>query len=461
MVVSAARALEVDTGSTDVRVLVIGEASSISNSIAELPATFDVEFASAEEILGGSIGERIAGCEALLLDAGSLAPAARKKRVRSIVKALRKQAPRTKLIALVGSNDGNTAAVAADSGAWDVATPRDRCALAARLRAAAGCREFEERAGSGPQASGRAWEMIGTSPSMRSVFSLIRQVGTTDVPVLINGESGTGKELAALAIHDRSHRADGPFVPINCAAIPEPLLETELFGHERGAFTGAVRTSRGTVEAAHRGTLFLDEVGALAPGLQAKLLRFLEDHIAVRVGGRTRFRVDVRVIAATNRDLAVAVEEGEFRRDLYYRLAVFPLEMPRLQDRAEDVLLMARIFLNRYARETGRSLRGFSSDAIDGLWKYSWPGNVRELINRVRRAVVVAAGPLVSAADLGLELSPVEAPMLTLRESLERAEVDAIRRALERTKGNRLRAARLLGISRSALYERLRRHRFE
>jgi two-component system NtrC family response regulator len=215
------------------------------------------------------------------------------------------------------------------------------------------------------------------------------------------------------------------------------------------------------VETAHGGTLFLDEIGELAPGLQAKLLRFLEDHIVERLGGRKRFRVDVRVIAATNRELSSAVKQSEFRSDLYYRLAVFPIHIPPLRDRSEDVLLMGRLFLQRYAGEAGRDLRGFSGEAVDALYKCPWPGNVRELINRIRRAVVVADGPLVTVADLGFNSVPVEAPLLTLREAQIRAEIDCIRRALDSSGGNRSQAARAVGISRSTLYELLRRHQLE
>lgn len=446
-----------------VRVLVVGGTElARSASLAEFPESFDVQFASTETLLGAPNAGLVAGAHTVLLDAGSIASGRRKSLVRAVVEAVTTRSPGTKLVALVGSGDRGTAAVAAESGAWDVATPRDRCPLPERLRVAAACAEFEQGAGTDSRVPGGRCQMVGTSPAMRAVFSLIRQVGTTDVPVLIQGESGTGKELAALAIHERSHRAQGPFVPINCAAIPEALLESELFGYERGAFTGASRATRGMVEAADGGTLFLDEVGELASGLQAKLLRFLEDHIVERLGARgKRFSVDVRVIAATNRALSHAVSAGEFRDDLYYRLAVFPLVMPPLRDRAEDVLLMARIFLQRYATESLRELRGFSSDAIDALWKSSWPGNVRELINRVRRAVVVADGPLVTATDLGFDLAIAEMPLLTLREAVANVEVDCVRRALERSRGNRCESARLLGVSRSTLYELIRRHQLE
>jgi two-component system NtrC family response regulator len=301
--------------------------------------------------------------------------------------------------------------------------------------------------------------MIGTCDAMRRIFSMIRRVAATDVPVLISGQSGTGKELAALSIHERSARAAGPFVPINCSAIPEGLLESELFGHERGAFTGAMIARPGRLEIADGGTVFLDEIGELAPLLQAKLLRFLQDHLLERVGGRKSRRLDVRVVAATNCDLTRAVAEGRFREDLFYRLAVFTIELPPLRDRGEDIPVLARFFLERYAEQAGKQIHGFSRGAADELSRARWPGNVREMINRVRRSVVVADGPLVTPGDLGFGSDSIEEPLLTLKEARVRAETESLRRALQRTNGNRTEAARLLGISRTQFYDLVGRHR--
>lgn len=449
------------------RVLMIGAQCTAGSLRAgnllsgDLPPEFELEFSSTEEVLEDAGCVSAGSFDAVLLDARSMPAPTRSERVKGVLKSVLGHEPRAKVITLVRSSDRMTAGVAVSFGSWDVARTTDRCSLADRLRAAAACRQIESEPGSRPLDASRPREMVGTSPAIRGVFAHIRQVAVTDVPVLISGESGTGKELAALAIHERSQRASGPFVPINCAAIPEALLESELFGYERGAFTGATRSSPGLVETADGGTLFLDEVGELAPGLQAKVLRFLEDHVVEHLGGRNRFPVDVRVIAATNRDLSSSVDRGEFRGDLYYRLAVFPIHMPPLRERSEDVLVMGRLYLQRYAREAGRDLRGFSGDAVDALRKWSWPGNVRELINRIRRAVVVADGALVTAVDLGFEVAPVEAPLLTLREAQVQVEIDCVRRALERFGGNRCQAARALGISRSTLYELLRRHQLE
>jgi DNA-binding NtrC family response regulator len=299
--------------------------------------------------------------------------------------------------------------------------------------------------------------MIGTSPEIRGVFSLIRKVAATDVPVLITGESGAGKELTALAIHQRSLRRERPFVPINCSAIPVDLLESELFGHERGAFTGATTLRRGRLEAANGGTLFLDEIGDLASTAQVKLLRFLEDHVVERVGGSRRIPLDVRVVAATHRNLLEAIETGEFREDLYYRLAVFTIQMPALRDRGEDSLLIARVLLDGYARQAGKPITGFSRAALDTMRRHAWPGNVRELINRLRRAVTVAEGANLTPSDLGFEGVEPVVPACSLREARLRAEREAMGRALEQARGNRSEAARMLGISRTQLYELMRR----
>jgi two-component system NtrC family response regulator len=387
----------------------------------------------------------------------------RARRIAEVQRATRELhavAPDLRIIAVVGENDARTAAAALDAGAWDVARENQAGHLRDRLRAITATRRLESGEAGERAGVHASWhEMIGTSQAMLGVFALIRRVAASDVPVLLTGESGTGKELVALAIHERSQRARGPFVPINCAAIPDGLLESELFGHERGAFTGAIRSTQGRVEAAHGGTLFLDEVGETSPGLQVKLLRFLEDHVVDKVGNPRGRTVNVRVIAATNRDPAELLQCKLFRDDLYYRLAVMRIHLPPLRDRLEDVLLMARIFLLRYAQLAGRELRGLAPDAIEALWNWRWPGNVRELINRIRRAVVVSDGPLVSAADLDLDGPQPEARIPTLREAVWMSQHRSLQGALQRAGGSRSEAARILGVSRSTLYELLRRHR--
>jgi two-component system NtrC family response regulator len=294
--------------------------------------------------------------------------------------------------------------------------------------------------------------MLGSSLSVQEVFTTIRKVATTDAPVLVLGESGTGKEMAASAIHRRSARKEGPFVAINCGAIPETLLESELFGHEKGAFTGAHVQRQGRVEAASGGTLFLDEIGELPPALQVKLLRFLQDQCIERVGGRSKIQVDTRVIAATNVDLKKAMSEGKFREDLFYRLAVVTIRLPSLRERSGDVPLLAKAFLRKFAAQNGRAVEGFNPKALRALQQHFWPGNVRELENRIKRAVIMAEGRYVTPADLELT-DGTEGHFRTLKEARETVERELMQQALQRHGGKISRAAEDLGISRPTFYE--------
>jgi two-component system NtrC family response regulator len=304
--------------------------------------------------------------------------------------------------------------------------------------------------------------MLGISPPMQDVFQTIRKVAVVDVPVLILGESGTGKELAARAIHQLSGRRQGPLVTINCGAIPDKLLESELFGYEKGAFTGADATRRGRIEYAEGGTLFLDEVTELNPPLQVKLLRFLQEHAVERIGGREPIPVNVRVVSATNRDIDRSVRDGQVREDLYYRLSVVSLSLPPLRERGEDLLFLARSFLHRYSKEFNREVRSVSKDAIERMRAYPWPGNVRELENRVKGAVVMAQGEEMDTHDLGLPAGE-EAPYSpfrprTLREIRESCEKETIQEALLRH-GNRIqRTAQELGVTRQNLSHLLRKY---
>jgi two-component system NtrC family response regulator len=271
--------------------------------------------------------------------------------------------------------------------------------------------------------------------------------------VLILGESGTGKEISALAIHKRSQRKDGPFIAINCGAIPENLLESELFGHEKGSFTGAHAQRKGRIESSNGGTLFLDEIGELPLQLQVKLLRFLQEQRIERVGGRQLIQVDTRVIAATNVDLKKATASGAFREDLYYRLAVVVFNLPPLRDRGSDIGLLAHEFLRRNASATGKEGLTFSKDAVKALNAHRWPGNVRELENRVKRAVIMADGKRLTAQDLELESESIGSASLSLKDARENAERDVVRRALRKHSGKIAPAAADLGISRPTLYE--------
>jgi two-component system response regulator HydG len=308
--------------------------------------------------------------------------------------------------------------------------------------------------------------LVGRSEPMRRLLDQIRKVAATDATVLVLGESGTGKELVARAIHDGSARRDGPFVSISCAAIPEGLLESELFGHERGAFTGAVRRKLGRFELAHQGTLFLDEVGEIPPSIQVKLLRVLQERSFERVGGEETVVADVRVISATNRDLPKLVAEGRFREDLSYRLDVVPITLPPLRDRPGDVEELARFFVGRIAPRMGRKVTGFAPDALELLRRHRWPGNVRELENVVEQSLVFAEGELVRADDLpeGLRRAapvaalPVPAGDRSLTEILEDLERQMILGAYEKAKGVKAETARLLGIKPSALYYKLEKY---
>ena len=295
--------------------------------------------------------------------------------------------------------------------------------------------------------------MVGTSPQMQIVFSSIRKVATTDASVLILGESGTGKEMAALAIHRRSARKDGPFIPINCSAIPETLLESELFGHEKGSFTGAHAQRKGRIESAIGGTLFLDEIGEIPLPLQVKLLRFLQEQSIERVGGRQEVPVDTRVIAATNADLKKGMLEGRFREDLYYRLAVIVIGLPPLRERENDVGVLAHEILRRCAAEVGKEGLGFDPEAIRILHRHAWPGNVRELQNRVKRAVIMAEGKRLTAQDLELLGVPPLPASTSLKEARESVERELVLEALRKHGGKIAPAAIELGIARPTLYE--------
>lgn len=301
-------------------------------------------------------------------------------------------------------------------------------------------------------------EIMGESPSIQEVFSIIRKVATTDASVLIMGESGTGKELVAKAIHRSSNRTQGPFITINCGAIPETLLESELFGHEKGSFTSADMRRKGKIEYADGGTLFLDEIGELSLALQVKLLRFLQEHQFERVGGREVIRVNVRVIAATNRDLKQEIAQKQFREDLYYRLGVVTIVVPPLRERKEDAALLARTFLQKFSLQYQKEIKGFSDDALAAVKSYNWPGNVRELENRVRRAVIMSDGKIVTASDLEFSHIGHTGGSLSLKEIREQAEQEHIKKVLIRCNWNISKAALELDISRPTLHALIKKY---
>jgi DNA-binding NtrC family response regulator len=307
-------------------------------------------------------------------------------------------------------------------------------------------------------------QIIGKSPAMQRIFQIIERVAPTNTTVLISGRTGTGKELVARAIHFNSPRAKKTLVDINCGALPEQLVESELFGHVKGAFTGAGESKKGLFETAHGGTLFLDEVQALKPELQAKLLRALQERAIRRVGGRENIEVDVRVIAATNQDIAEAVKRGEFREDLYYRLNVVGIYLPELRERREDIPLLIDHFLKRHAEENHQEPRHFSNEALRLMMSYDWPGNVRELQNAVEHALAIGVGPALTIADLPMRMSGMVsktgvAEPVGEGRTLDEVERRHILRILEETGGNHLRAAEILGIHRRTLYRKLEKYR--
>lgn len=368
--------------------------------------------------------------------------------------------PLLKVLVVTGQNERHNGVEAISQGAYDFfAKPVNIDELRVVVDRAIHVQQLERERrdlynkGIADAASGDSFDgMIATSKQMQPVFAAIEKVSATDVSVLIIGESGTGKELVARAIHRRSVRQGRPFVAINCGAIPENLLESELFGHEKGAFTGAHLQRQGRVEMAQGGTLFLDEIGDLPTALQVKLLRFLQDHTVERIGGRSSIHVDARVLAATNVDLGKAMASGRFREDLYYRLGVVLISVPPLREREGDLVLLARAFLQRHA-ETLRKELVFTPTAIKAIEFHSWPGNVRELENRIQRAAIMGENGRISPKDLGLTSTYSEPQGRGLSKAREAVERQMVESAIGRNKGNLTRAAADLGISRPTLYE--------
>ncbi|HVR35617.1 MAG TPA: PEP-CTERM-box response regulator transcription factor [Methylomirabilota bacterium] len=364
--------------------------------------------------------------------------------------------PMVKVIIVSGQNEREIAMRAISDGAFDfISKPVQLDELRTIVKRSFYVANLEREYAAAQQAvpEGGFEGLLGTSDRMQQVFTAIRRVATTDAPVLILGESGTGKEMAARAIHRRSRRKRGPFIAINCGAIPETLLESELFGHEKGSFTGAHTQRPGRIESAAGGTLFLDELGELPPPLQVKLLRFLQDQRIERVGGRVEIPVDTRVIAATNLDLQKAMVEGRFREDLYYRLAVVVIKLPALRERETDVELLAKSLLQRYVTEHRRESLKFAQTALCAINQHTWPGNVRELENRIKRAVIMAEASRITPEDLELEYAPAgSGEIRSLKEAREALERDMVFEALRRH-GKISRAADELGVSRPTLYE--------
>ena len=369
-------------------------------------------------------------------------------------------APETKVIVVTGNESREFASRAIGAGAYDFfQKPADPDLLKLIVGRAVQLydleRENKRLVALAPQSAVSG--ILGSSMAMQKVLRDVERLAKTDITILITGESGTGKELVANALHRMSARRARPLIAINCAAIPERLLEAELFGHEKGAFTGAIKQTIGKIESANGGTLFLDEIGDLPLATQVKLLRFLEERVIERVGGRQSIRIDTRVLSATNQDLGKLISEGKFREDLFYRINEVAIALPPLRERTGDSILLANFFLRKYAKEFGRTFRGFSNAAANAVRQHQWRGNVRELEGRVKRAAVMAEGVVVNPSDLDLT-EPAATRTFNLREARARAEREAIELALADAGGNISKAAGLLGVSRPTLYDLLDEH---
>lgn len=397
----------------------------------------------------------------VLLDLGLPPDSANASEGLQTLEQIRTLAPETKIIVVTGNDERQNAVRAVAMGAYDFyQKPVDADILRLIVDRAYNLYllERENQELLARQITAPLRGVIAASPAMLTTCRSIEKIAPTRANVLLLGESGTGKEVLARALHELSPRAKGPFVAINCAAIPDTLLESELFGHEKGAFTGAVQQTRGKVEYADNGTLMLDEVGDLPLLLQAKLLRFLQERVIERIGGRQPIAVDTRVICATHRDLPALIADNQFRQDLYYRISEVTVRIPPLREREGDAILIARALLAALGRESGKARLRFTVDAIQALQAYSWPGNVRELENRLKRAIIMCESDLISAQDLELANSERPSPSLDLRQARELAERRTIQQALACANGSISHAAELLGVTRPTLYALLNKY---
>jgi len=402
--------------------------------------------------------------DVVLLDFGAAQAPAGAAQSLALLRDIVKLSPDTRIIAMTEYNARELAVAAVGLGAADFYhKPLDSGVLSIVVRRAFRIRELEEENWRLREQTGSmALEgIIGVSDTMRSLCRAIEKVAPTNATVLLLGDSGTGKELLARALHRLSTRSHQPFVAINCAAIPDTLLESELFGYEKGAFTGAAKRTLGRLESADHGTVFLDEIGEIPASLQAKLLRFLQERSVERIGGRTPIPLDLRIICATNRNLEAQIGSGGFRDDLYYRISEVTVRVPPLRERQGDSLLLAQFLLQEMAERFGKPTRGLAPDAIRAIQKHPWPGNVRELENRIKGAVIMAEGAVVTASDLGLQDPTEDLEYLNLRVARQRAEVQAVRHALAIAGGNLSRAAELLGVTRPTVYDLLERHHID
>lgn len=446
-------------GSTKDTLLIVEDDVGIQNQLRWSFDEYEVLLATDRE--GALTHLRRSEPPVVMLDLGLPPDADGAKEGLATLEQILSLAPDTKVVVVTGNDDRENAVRAVGAGAYDYyQKPIDAEILrliverAFRLHAL----EMENRVLNQQRDNSPLNGIMAASASMLKVCQTVEKVAPTSVTVLLLGESGTGKELLANALHKLSPRTGRRFIAINCAAIPDALLESELFGYEKGAFTGASKQTRGKIEYADGGTLFLDEIGDLPLGLQSKMLRFLQQRVIERLGGREAIPVDVRVVCATHRDLPTLVSEGKFREDLYYRISEITIKIPALRERDGDAALLAHSFLASYNKQHGRNLHGFSQSALAAIESYHWPGNVRELENKLKRAVIMAEGSQISADDLELSVKQENAMPFNLREVRENAERTAVQRALSMYNGNVTQAAEILGISRPTLYDMLNKY---
>ena len=446
-------------GSTKDTLLIVEDDVGIQNQLRWSFDEYEVLLATDRE--GALTHLRRSEPPVVMLDLGLPPDADGAKEGLATLEQILSLAPDTKVVVVTGNDDRENAVRAVGAGAYDYyQKPIDAEILrliverAFRLHAL----EMENRVLNQQRDNSPLNGIMAASASMLKVCQTVEKVAPTSVTVLLLGESGTGKELLANALHKLSPRTGRRFIAINCAAIPDALLESELFGYEKGAFTGASKQTRGKIEYADGGTLFLDEIGDLPLGLQSKMLRFLQQRVIERLGGREAIPVDVRVVCATHRDLPTLVSEGKFREDLYYRISEITIKIPALRERDGDAALLAHSFLASYNKQHGRNLHGFSQGALAAIESYHWPGNVRELENKLKRAVIMAEGSQISADDLELSVKQENAMPFNLREVRENAERTAVQRALSMYNGNVTQAAEILGISRPTLYDMLNKY---
>jgi two-component system, NtrC family, response regulator len=440
------------------RLLILEGDHGLRSELEQIFSDLDVTYASVSEQALAIV--RRFEPDVVLFDLGAGDPALASQSL-DLLRQILNLAPDTKIIAMTEQDARELAVQAVGLGATDFYhKPLNAAVLSIVVRRAFRIRELEEENGRLREQTGSmALEgIIGVSDAMRSLCRSVEKVAPTNATVLILGESGTGKELLARALHRLSGRSHQPFVAINCAAIPDTLLESELFGYEKGAFTGAAKRTLGKLELASGGTVFLDEIGEMPASLQAKLLRVLQERTIERIGGRTPVPLDLRIICATNRNLDALIAAAGFREDLYYRISEVTIKVPPLRERQGDSLLLAQFLLQQMAERFGRSTRGLAPDAIRAIQAHRWPGNVRELENRIKGAVIMADGAVVTASDLGLQDPGDDTEYLNLRIARQRAETQAVRQALAVARGNLSRAAELLGVTRPTLYDLLEKH---